>query len=53
MFHNYGGCAVYMKAPPPPFVINDYVYINNNGVVTLINYIGSGGDIVVPTPPNS
>lgn len=53
MFINYGGCAMYLKTTPTPLVLDDYVYINNNGAVTLLSYIGSGGDIVVPTPPNS
>lgn len=53
MFMNYGGCALYMKEGLPPLVIDDYIYVNNNGVVTLIKYIGTNQNPVVPTPPSA
>lgn len=51
MFHNYGGCAVFIKVKLPSLDVTDYNYtVTSGGVVTLTEYIGDNTNVVVPIP---
>lgn len=49
MFNNYGGCAVFIRIKSPTLDVTDYTYTNNNGDVTLTEYIGNSTNVTVPT----